>query len=257
MPRDCPPGQTATVIATTENKFSVQLNTNQFTTGYGKIGWVQFVLQSTVDQNALCVWKVDVKAQGYERTCTTAVQPAGVPARTFLGPNAARRRGQSMQVLGVIQVANDGTKLLAAMAGAPWVDLGDPFPHLFAVTTTDTISGAHRGLDPNDSTQYPLGLTNNNWFSVSGDLYGYSCGSVAMFEKASFFEMLTASACDTFDPNCQQEPLTPFSLSNFASPATLSRVTGESNNLVPSGLVPFYCPYHTECTRWGGFHAPP
>src|SRR5262245_5997274 len=67
MPRDCPPGQTATAIATTENKFSVQLNTNQFTTGYGKIGWVQFVLQSTVDQNALCVWKVDVKAVMSER----------------------------------------------------------------------------------------------------------------------------------------------------------------------------------------------
>jgi hypothetical protein len=171
-PGGCP-GVTTTT--STANSFSIQLNTNTFTTSYRGTGWVQFVYQTIPGSgDYLCVWKVDVgvanatgNANGYEPIC---VNPQST--RTLFGQSAAGSRGQTAEVKGWVHTEG-GATLITAWAQLPWAS------GITAVTTTDTLTGSFRGL-PNDTKQYSFGL-NGSWTQVTGDIYGTGCGSRAVF----------------------------------------------------------------------------
>jgi len=258
-PGSCP---NVTSPVNTPNSFSIQVNTNFFTTTYGGAGWVQFVNQTiSGGTDFLCVWKVDINtanstgnANGYEPVC---VNPQS--SRTFLGPGAAGHGGQIAEVKGFVHKSSEGARLITAWAQLPWA-----FPYAYAVTTTDTITGTTRGL-AGDSKQYGLGLT-GKWTQVTGDIYGTGCGSRAVFTGTRVFERLIASTCTTY-PYCSSlVPMTQFSLPYFAAPAPDPLVTGESNNLRPTlvrfGVVggsnnrSYACIYPEVCERWGQFHSP-
>ena len=254
------PGACAGVTATTQtaNSFSIQLNTNNFTTSYSGTGWVQFVYQTAPGStDFLCVWKIDIgvanatgNVNGYEPIC---VNPQSV--RTLFGRSAAGSRGQNAEVKGWVHTEG-GTNLITAWAQLPWA-----FPYTYAVTTTDTITGSFRGLS--DTKQYPFGL-NGRWTQVTGDIYGTGCGSRAVFTGTQIFERLIAATCTTY-PYCSSlVPTTQFSLSNSATPVPDPNVTGESNNLLPTTSLgiprhpnkKFNCIYPDVCERWGTFHSP-
>jgi hypothetical protein len=257
------PGLCPTVTSTvsTPNSFSIQLNTNTFTTTYGGNGWVQFVNQ-TIPGTAdfLCVWKVDLdvayatgNGNGYESVCVRSQS-----TKPFLGPGSAGEGGQIAEVKGFVHASAEGATLLTAWAQLPW-----DFPYAYAVTTTDTITGTFRGL-PGDSKQYPLGLS-GRWTQVTGDIYGTGCGSRAVFTGTRLFERVIASTCTSYPYCSSQVPMTQFSLPYFAAPVPDPNVTGESNNLRPtlsrfgvagSNKRSFSCIYPEVCERWGQFHSP-
>lgn len=254
-----------TTTVNTQDSFSIQLNTNVFTTNYGSLGWVQFVNQTIPGgDDFLCVWKFDLNvasstgnANGYDPICANPR-----PVRTFLGPAAAGIGGQIAAVRGFIQKSPDGTTLLTAWAQLPWTS-----SFAYAVTTTDTITGTSRGK-PNDSKQYSFGLR-GRWTQVTGDIYGTGCGSRAVFTGTRVLERVVASTCTSY-PNCSsQAPMTQFSLPYFATPVPDPNVTGETNNLLPtvrptSGRkmalhddnTGFSCTYPEVCVRWGLFSSP-
>jgi hypothetical protein len=242
-----------------QDSFSVQVNTNFFNTSYGGQGWVQFVIQSpNADGDALdglCVWKVDVMANGYDNSASCVRFRRD---RTFLG-SAADRRRRSVSLFGLVQREN-GARMLTAVAGIPWEESG-PLGAVYAVTTTDTIKGRYRGLQ-GDNTEYPLGLSErDNWWQASGDIYGNGCGSRAEFRGTTFFETLTVATCNPFDPICLSAPMTPFSLPHYA--VGLLRgppqgFTGETNNLTSSASVSlnYSCSQSTLCRTWRGSRSP-
>ena len=238
----------------TPDSFSVQVNTNYFNASFGGRGWVQFVLQTPAwdgsDKDGLCVWKVDVTAQGYDNSACQLIGRDG----TFLGPAA---RGGTLTVRGFIQrKPEDATHYLTAMLTSPWALRNNG--NGFAITTTDTINGKYRGLDP--KTEYPLGLSLGNWWQASGDLYGTGCRSTAQFKGTRFWETLTVFSCNPEDPSCLSAPMTPFSLPYYAVGLfSFPAVTGETNNLRSSRNTyqSFGCgPYSTQCLTWGGSHSP-
>jgi hypothetical protein len=253
----CPNVTTTTNIA---NSFSIQLNTNTFTTSYSGTGWVQFVYQTTPGiGDFLCVWKIDLgvanatgNANGYEPIC---VNPQS--SRTLFGQSAAGSRGEYAEVEGWVHTEG-GATLITTWAQLPWA-----FPYAYAVTTTDTITGSFRGLS-NDTTQYSFGL-NGRWTQVTGDIYGTGCGSRAVFTGTQIFERLIAATC-TMYPYCSSlTPTTQFSLSNYATPVPDPNVTAEGNNLLPTISLlniphlpntTFSCIYPDVCERWGTFHSP-
>ena len=249
----CPPPLDK--VRDTPDSFSVQVNTNFFNASFGGNGWVQFVFQTPAwddsDKDGLCVWKVDVKAQGYDRACVVFHRD-----RTFLG-SAAERRRTSVQVLGLVQRADDGTRMLTAMAGVPWNDPG-PLGAVWAVTTTDTVNGIYRGMKAD--TEYPLGLSQDgNWWQASGGIYGTGCGSMAQFKGTTFFETLTVATCNPFDPSCLSAPMTPFSLPYYAvGLLSFPNTTGETNNLKSrfTGALNFSCSHSTQCRSWRGSRSP-
>jgi hypothetical protein len=258
--------------ANTPDMFSVQLNTNFFPATFGggpQSGWVQFVLQTPAaigsDQDALCVWKVDAatalatnNANGYDNTACVYFKRN----RTFLGSNAGGRTSQVVSVFGLAQRNDAGTRVLTAVAGVPWND-PSAFGAVYAVSTTDTVNGKFRGLNP--AVEYPLGLGAANWWQASGDIYGNGCNSVAQFSGTEFRETLTAATCNPFDPSCLQAPMTTYSLPYFAGPLLFLSpdVTAETNNLKPffgfgrgGGKLGYGCPHSTECVFWDKFSSP-
>src|SRR5262249_23535751 len=162
-PGTCP-GVTTTT--STPNTFSIQLNTNRFTTTYGGTGWVQFVYQTATPstKERLCVWKVDVgvanatnNASGYDPKCSDITS-----TRTLFGQSAAGSREQNPIVKGWVGTDEGGAPTITAWAQLPWASSN---PVL--VVAPDTITGSLRGL-PNDTKEYPFGLK-GRWTNVSGD----------------------------------------------------------------------------------------
>jgi hypothetical protein len=259
------PGSCTTVTShqETADSFSVQLNSNKFTTAYGNTGWVQFVEQRKPGQSdALCVWKVDVTVanatgndKGYEPVCVSVPIVAG---RAFLGATAVRDITSHAHVEGLVQVGPNKQNLLTV-----WGGFSSDNPCCASITTPDTVSGVTRGLS-GDTKNYNLGFA-QQWTQVTGDIYGTGCGSKAVFSGAKISERLTASTCIT-QPNCDPELTTEFSLSRYATPVDDPQVTGESNNLlrdsdffIPNAGISrsiFKCISPATCKWWGNFHSP-
>ena len=101
----------------TADSFSVQVNSNFFSTSYGNTGWVQFVEQRIPGQSDfLCVWKIDLTVanatgndKGYEPVC---VRIPLVPGRAFLGETAVRDITGHAHVEGFVQEGPNRTNLL-------------------------------------------------------------------------------------------------------------------------------------------------
>jgi hypothetical protein len=264
------------------NRFSIQLNSNRFTTSYGSMqgGWVQFAYQTGPDLivqgqtgNQLCVWKFDVNVfdanvkdkagnrKGYETACVPT-EPG-----VFLGPDAtgsAVRPGAV--VTGIVnKLPDDPHTYLATLGGFSWAPLTgtSPFP-FYAVVTMDELDETNTTVKdlPSSGKKVSLGFR-QGWTQATGDLYGAGCESTAEFEGVVVFETLTVSSCN-FDLSCLQKPLNVFSLQNFATAVPDPGVTGEGNNLkwMEITTLPgiqyqvFNCPYFEECRNWGRFKSP-
>jgi hypothetical protein len=197
-----------------KDAFSIQVNTNFFPANNGNTGWVQFVLQSKPNNNdALCVWLIDVTTQNYTPICTTVPKqrfvfgpgdpyPTGGHQTTFVGIGA--EIGETSEVAGILDDTQpDGVTRLTAWAYVPWA----PFT-AYAVTTNDTV-----GL-------------RGRWTEISGDILGLGNGSQANFTGTKLKNELEASAC--LYGQCPDASLS--TLERYAS-SSVQAVTAETNNL--------------------------
>jgi hypothetical protein len=255
------------------NAFSIQVNSNTFTTSYGSVdgGWVQFSYGTKPpDENNLCVWKWDTnvsskkvvdksgKEKGHEVKCIPT-EPG-----IFLGPNATGTAVRPGSVLtgAVVNLPNDPHTYLVAIGGFSWAPLaGSPFP-FYAVVTTDELDDTDTTAEdiPSGGQKFNLGFR-EAWTDASGDIYGLGCGSTAEFQGVEFLETLTVSSC-YWDLNCLQKPWSELSLQNFATPLRGPDNTGEKNNLEWTQIQPgrwqdFTCPYFEECQMTGRVHSFP
>lgn len=227
--------------------FSIQVNTNYFTSTAGYNGWVQFVFQSMPDhttpgfapwQDVLCVWVINVDAQVYTPTCVYVPKqryvwgpndpwPTGAHKTTFVGIGAEQSERSS--VAGYLAKGRDGAKLIA-WAYLPWA----PFT-AYSVSVPDQI-----------------GLT-GKWTQVSGDILGIGNGSVANFSHTKLRTVVKAASCTVggaYYP-CPTFTDPAFSFPPNATQST-SYVTAETNNLSSfydraSHPPVFSCDAHT-CT---------
>jgi hypothetical protein len=252
------------------DSFSVQLNSNDFSTPYGNTGWLQFVDQKIPGQNdLLCVWKFDLTVfyaskdgkEGYESSC---VALPVVPGRSFLGATAIRDVVSHAHVEGLVRTGLAGKNLITFWGATSW-----DFPLLKykAITVPDTVQGITRGL-AGDISKYDFGFA-GQWTQVTGDIYGTGYGSRADFTGTRISERLTASTCEPdaplSQPSCGVGAPTQFSLSRYATPVDDPRVTCESNNLLrdsdflnlsgPSSWSTFKCISPDTCKWWGNFRS--
>jgi hypothetical protein len=167
--------------ATGANVFSIQGNTNTWTSADGHDKAVQFVIQSNGTTNAACVWRVDVTAQTYPHDC---VMP--VPAQRSGGLRAF----DSANLAGYVDTTAHTLTMVAEMS---WVPDGDA-TH-YAVVVADDIGLA------------------GNWLSNNGSMLGMGGCSQAQFANTELLTRLAVSSCagDTqaTDPTCPGAGLDP------------------------------------------------
>jgi hypothetical protein len=203
---------------TGRDSFSVQLNTNGFTTNCpmgsnncvaGDTGWVQFTYQADPGPSfnpfgwgggasALCIWNVDVTKQNYNNACTGIPAPFG---------------GNSWAPGAVFEILGGEFKQNVFVIGCwPWASSS---VQCNSVVTPDTL-----GLCWNPASQCA-------WQQVSGSLLGLGNGSAATFPPGvTMVTSIAAASC--VPPPSYVNPFHPFPLPGLG--------------ISPSGFSSIFCP---------------
>ena len=200
------------------NKFSLQSSTNLFQSPPGhpnatNIGWVQFTIQSSGSESAICIWNIDVAQQNYMPTCLTLCPPvSGIVCRPEYPPQ--RPGGLEPFDYGNISAQVNPNGTLSMVAELSWVQPGQP--NQFAVVAPDMFGLA------------------GTWTQMSGGLLGYGNGSGAVMTNAEVVTQVLASTCpgDTQagSPICAPPALQPNGIVYIGS-NNGGYGTAETNNL--------------------------
>jgi hypothetical protein len=229
-------------IVSTNNKWSVQNNTNQFPcNGNGAAGSVGCAVQFGVitdgvaGDSAVCVVNADITSCPPGKPCnvTYANTCIGMNGTNVTNPGIdalidVKTRTGPLQPFDFANVAGfaftqNGQAQLAVVAQFSWVQNGDTVPAtvdfpnrvpgLYAVVTADTYGLA------------------GNWTDVTGGILGEENGSVATFKNAEVLTRIAASSCQgdvsADGPICPL--LHPFSSTDVGFQT--KSVTVETNNL--------------------------
>jgi len=197
------------------NEFSLQSSTNQFpipltNPNANDTGVVQFVVQSSGSESAICIYNIDATQQDYERQCTKLCPPISDAACVTIYP-PQRPGGLQPFDYGNIagQLNSNGT--ISMVTELSWVQSGQP--NQFAVVAPDMFGLA------------------GNWTEISGGLLGYGDGSEAVLTNAEVITQVLASTCpgDTQagSPICAPPVLQPMGEYYIGSNGTV-----ETNNLI-------------------------
>ena len=196
-----PPGPGVTASNFGPNGYSVQNNANVFNGNNKAVDWVQFVFQNFINNNATCIWQIDVTLANATGN-TLGYDPTGCYTMSA-GPE-------------VIWAAAFSTRPIGSLAGANYL-----------VIQTLTVSGQIQASVQPDI--YGLG-THDNWAATSGGILGAGGGSEAIFSPG----WLEDNAVGVTD--CSPILVAPCTASRLPAGTEEfpSNVTAESSNLVPT-----------------------